>query len=213
MRLLPVYSIDSAEVIVDRTSFWNSRFYFPHPTPITFISSSLRHFPESQTDSKLLLMAAMESLLSSLPSLRVECRNLHAEFTLFLLCAIYTFILVGVGWKDVSIDRSIWSRIDYTLKAVGGSLTAIPGLSDIIDGFPQEFDLLEVDFIGEDIVISSKSGKLTMEAAGTCAFIDGTVPTGSGLSSSADFACSSTIAIMAALNVNLPKKEVAQLTY
>ncbi|KAI3690593.1 hypothetical protein L2E82_48717 [Cichorium intybus] len=30
MRLLPVYSIDSAEVIVDRTSFWNSRFYFPH---------------------------------------------------------------------------------------------------------------------------------------------------------------------------------------
>ena len=24
-------------------------------------------------------------------------------------------------------------RIDYTLKAVGGSLTAIPGLSDMID--------------------------------------------------------------------------------
>ncbi|KAI3521341.1 hypothetical protein L1887_10804 [Cichorium endivia] len=30
MRLLPIYSIDSAEVIVDRTSFWNSRFNFPH---------------------------------------------------------------------------------------------------------------------------------------------------------------------------------------
>ncbi|KAI3505595.1 hypothetical protein L1887_27728 [Cichorium endivia] len=41
---------------------------------------------------------------------------------------------------------------------------------------------------------------------------EGLIPTGSGLSSSADFACSSTIAIMAALNVNLPKKEVAQLT-
>lgn len=24
-------------------------------------------------------------------------------------------------------------RIDYTLKAIGGSLTAIPGLSDMID--------------------------------------------------------------------------------
>ncbi|XP_076922357.1 galactokinase-like [Bidens hawaiensis] len=42
--------------------------------------------------------------------------------------------------------------------------------------------------------------------------IDGIVPTGSGLSSSAAFVCSSTIAIMAAHNINLPKKELAQLT-
>ncbi|KAE9455085.1 hypothetical protein C3L33_13007, partial [Rhododendron williamsianum] len=42
--------------------------------------------------------------------------------------------------------------------------------------------------------------------------VDGTVPTGSGLSSSAAFVCSSTIAIMAAFDVNFPKKEVAQLT-
>ncbi|CAN0855312.1 GAL1 [Linum grandiflorum] len=42
--------------------------------------------------------------------------------------------------------------------------------------------------------------------------IDGTVPTGSGLSSSAAFVCSATIAIMAAFGVSLPKKEVAQLT-
>ncbi|CAN1190397.1 GAL1 [Linum perenne] len=42
--------------------------------------------------------------------------------------------------------------------------------------------------------------------------IDGTVPTGSGLSSSAAFVCSSTIAIMAAFGVRIPKKEVAQLT-
>ncbi|PSR85071.1 Galactokinase [Actinidia chinensis var. chinensis] len=42
--------------------------------------------------------------------------------------------------------------------------------------------------------------------------IDGTVPTGSGLSSSAAFVCSSTIAIMAAFGVNFPKKEMAQLT-
>ncbi|KAJ9154626.1 hypothetical protein P3X46_027945 [Hevea brasiliensis] len=42
--------------------------------------------------------------------------------------------------------------------------------------------------------------------------VDGTVPTGSGLSSSAAFVCSSTIAIMAAFSVNFPKKEIAQLT-
>lgn len=42
--------------------------------------------------------------------------------------------------------------------------------------------------------------------------VDGTVPTGSGLSSSAALVCSSTIAIMAALDKNFPKKEIAQLT-
>uniref|UniRef100_A0A2P2K6T6 Uncharacterized protein MANES_15G001800 n=1 Tax=Rhizophora mucronata TaxID=61149 RepID=A0A2P2K6T6_RHIMU len=42
--------------------------------------------------------------------------------------------------------------------------------------------------------------------------IDGTVPTGSGLSSSAAFVCSATIAIMAIFSVNFPKKELAQLT-
>ncbi|XP_042492387.1 galactokinase-like [Macadamia integrifolia] len=41
--------------------------------------------------------------------------------------------------------------------------------------------------------------------------IDGTVPTGSGLSSSAAFVCSSTIAIMAAFDVNFAKKVIAQL--
>ncbi|KAF5196226.1 Galactokinase [Thalictrum thalictroides] len=42
--------------------------------------------------------------------------------------------------------------------------------------------------------------------------VDGTVPTGSGLSSSAAFVCSSTIAIMAAFDVNFPQKDIAQLT-
>ncbi|KAJ1686031.1 hypothetical protein LUZ63_017421 [Rhynchospora breviuscula] len=42
--------------------------------------------------------------------------------------------------------------------------------------------------------------------------VDGTVPTGSGLSSSAAFVCSSTIAIMAILEKNFPKKELAQFT-
>ncbi|CAK9145683.1 unnamed protein product [Ilex paraguariensis] len=42
--------------------------------------------------------------------------------------------------------------------------------------------------------------------------VDGTVPTGSGLSSSAAFVCSSTIAIMASFDANFPKKDIAQLT-
>ncbi|XP_068662207.1 galactokinase-like [Aristolochia californica] len=42
--------------------------------------------------------------------------------------------------------------------------------------------------------------------------VDGNVPTGSGLSSSAAFVCSSTIAIMAAFDKNFPKNEIAQLT-
>nr|XP_016446183.1 PREDICTED: galactokinase-like [Nicotiana tabacum] len=50
------------------------------------------------------------------------------------------------------------------------------------------------------------------ERVGLDIVVDGTVPTGSGLSSSAALVCSSTIAIMAALGVNLPKKEIAQLT-
>ncbi|KAK8938745.1 Galactokinase [Platanthera zijinensis] len=50
------------------------------------------------------------------------------------------------------------------------------------------------------------------EPLGLDVIVDGTVPTGSGLSSSAAFVCSSTIAIMALFNINLPKKEIAQLT-
>ncbi|PIA60990.1 hypothetical protein AQUCO_00300482v1 [Aquilegia coerulea] len=50
------------------------------------------------------------------------------------------------------------------------------------------------------------------EPVGLDILVDGTVPTGSGLSSSAAFVCSSTIAIMAAYDVNFPKKEIAQLT-
>ncbi|PWZ57176.1 Galactokinase [Zea mays] len=42
--------------------------------------------------------------------------------------------------------------------------------------------------------------------------VDGTVPQGSGLSSSAAFVCSATIAIMGILDKNFPKKEVAQFT-
>ncbi|GAV71690.1 GHMP_kinases_N domain-containing protein/GHMP_kinases_C domain-containing protein/GalKase_gal_bdg domain-containing protein [Cephalotus follicularis] len=50
------------------------------------------------------------------------------------------------------------------------------------------------------------------EPVGLDIVVDGTVPTGSGLSSSAAFVCSSTIAIMAAFDVNFPKKEIAQVT-
>nr|AZQ20737.1 putative galactokinase protein [Rosa hybrid cultivar] len=50
------------------------------------------------------------------------------------------------------------------------------------------------------------------EPVGLDVLIDGTVPTGSGLSSSAALVCASTIAIMAAFEENFPKKEIAQLT-
>ncbi|GMN55116.1 hypothetical protein TIFTF001_024232 [Ficus carica] len=59
----------------------------------------------------------------------------------------------------------------------------------------------------------AKSKGVNVEApVGLDILVDGTVPTGSGLSSSAAFVCSSTIAIMAAFDVNFPKKEIAQLT-
>ncbi|CAA2969858.1 galactokinase-like [Olea europaea subsp. europaea] len=50
------------------------------------------------------------------------------------------------------------------------------------------------------------------EPVGLDIVVDGIVPTGSGLSSSAAFVCSSTIAIMAAFGMKFPKKELAQLT-
>lgn len=50
------------------------------------------------------------------------------------------------------------------------------------------------------------------EPFGLDVVVDGIVPTGSGLSSSAAFVCSATIAIMAIFGANFPKKEIAQLT-
>lgn len=50
------------------------------------------------------------------------------------------------------------------------------------------------------------------EPFGLDVVVDGIVPTGSGLSSSAAFVCSATIAIMAVFGTNFPKKEIAQLT-
>eukprot|EP00252_Welwitschia_mirabilis_P002241 TRINITY_DN1214_c0_g1_i1.p1 TRINITY_DN1214_c0_g1~~TRINITY_DN1214_c0_g1_i1.p1 ORF type:complete len:503 (-),score=99.97 TRINITY_DN1214_c0_g1_i1:486-1994(-) len=57
-----------------------------------------------------------------------------------------------------------------------------------------------------------KEGVNVGEPVGLNVLVDGTVPTGSGLSSSAALVCSSTIAIMAAYDMNFPKKEVAQFT-
>ncbi|KAM1723392.1 hypothetical protein COP2_022277 [Malus domestica] len=58
----------------------------------------------------------------------------------------------------------------------------------------------------------AKSKGENVGSVGLDVLIDGAVPTGSGLSSSAALVCASTIAIMAAFDVNFPKKVVAQLT-
>lgn len=47
-------------------------------------------------------------------------------------------MMLRAFWPSIPTTTTIFSfqpkpRIDYTLKAVGGSLTAIPGLSDMID--------------------------------------------------------------------------------
>ncbi|KAI3980759.1 hypothetical protein MKX01_025324 [Papaver californicum] len=59
---------------------------------------------------------------------------------------------------------------------------------------------------------AKSKGLDTGAPVGLDVIVDGIVPTGSGLSSSAAFVCSSTIAIMAAFDMNFPKKEIAQLT-
>ncbi|CAI9771113.1 unnamed protein product [Fraxinus pennsylvanica] len=59
---------------------------------------------------------------------------------------------------------------------------------------------------------AKSKGMSVGEPLGLDIMVDGIVPTGSGLSSSAAFVCSSTIALMAAFGMNFPKKELAQLT-
>ncbi|KAL2244329.1 galactokinase [Sesamum indicum] len=59
---------------------------------------------------------------------------------------------------------------------------------------------------------AKSNGRNVDRTVGLQVVVDGIVPTGSGLSSSAAFVCSSTIAIMAVMGENYPKKDLAQLT-
>ncbi|KAL0368160.1 UNVERIFIED_CONTAM: Galactokinase [Sesamum calycinum] len=59
---------------------------------------------------------------------------------------------------------------------------------------------------------AKSKGRNVDRTVGFQVVVDGIVPTGSGLSSSAAFVCSSTIAIMAVMGENFPKKDLAQLT-
>lgn len=49
-----------------------------------------------------------------------------------IISIIYVLIL-DTDYNDSYVIKQPKPRIDYTLKAIGGSLTAIPGLSDMID--------------------------------------------------------------------------------
>lgn len=66
-------------------------------------------------------------------------------------------------------------------------------------------------YIGNFEHLATKGVKVE-PPTGLDVLIDGTVPTGSGLSSSAALVCSSAIAIMAILGLNFSKKEVAEFT-
>ncbi|KAF7837695.1 galactokinase [Senna tora] len=69
---------------------------------------------------------------------------------------------------------------------------------------PDQVDLYALPYKGYYEYAKSK-GVDVSKKVGLEVLVDGTVPQGSGLSSSAAFVCSSTIAIMAAFGVNFPK--------
>ncbi|RWW21140.1 hypothetical protein BHE74_00019791 [Ensete ventricosum] len=94
----------------------------------------------------LSIILAVEALVASLP---IQLKDLQV-FTVIrvifqlseeipCISAVVVALLAEVSfWLSIPTTTTIISfqpkpRIDYTLKAVGGSLTAIPGLSDMID--------------------------------------------------------------------------------
>ncbi|CAA6671847.1 unnamed protein product [Spirodela intermedia] len=75
------------------------------------------------------IILAVEALVASLP---IQLKNLQV-FTVIRVIFQLSEDIPCVSAVVVALLSEPKPRIDYTLKAVGGSLTAIPGLSDMID--------------------------------------------------------------------------------
>ncbi|KAK1276441.1 Synaptotagmin-4 [Acorus gramineus] len=75
------------------------------------------------------IILAVEALVASLP---IQLKDLQV-FTIVRVIFQLTEEIPCISAVVVALLSEPQPRIDYTLKAVGGSLTAIPGLSDMID--------------------------------------------------------------------------------
>ncbi|XP_078428722.1 calcium-dependent lipid-binding (CaLB domain) family protein [Wolffia australiana] len=75
------------------------------------------------------IILGVEALVASLP---IQLKNLQV-FTVVRVIFQLSEEIPCISAVVVALLSEPKPRIDYTLKAVGGSLTAIPGLSDMID--------------------------------------------------------------------------------
>lgn len=76
-----------------------------------------------------IILAVQAALVASIP---IQLKNLQV-FTVVRVIFQLTDEIPCISAVVVALMSEPKPRIDYTLKAVGGSLTAIPGLSDMID--------------------------------------------------------------------------------
>lgn len=76
-----------------------------------------------------IILAVQAALVASIP---IQLKNLQV-FTVVRVIFQLTDEIPCISAVVVALLAEPKPRIDYTLKAVGGSLTAIPGLSDMID--------------------------------------------------------------------------------
>ncbi|VAI07678.1 unnamed protein product [Triticum turgidum subsp. durum] len=75
------------------------------------------------------IILAVETLVASLP---IQFKNLQV-FTIIRVVFQLSDEIPCISAVVIALLAEPKPRIDYTLKAVGGSLTAMPGLSDMID--------------------------------------------------------------------------------
>ncbi|XP_073112047.1 calcium-dependent lipid-binding protein isoform X2 [Elaeis guineensis] len=118
----------------------------------------------------LSIILAVEALVASLP---IQLKDLQV-FTVVRVIFQLSEEIPCISAVVVALLAEPKPRIDYTLKAVGGSLTAIPGLSDMIDDTVNSIvtDMLEwphrivVPLGGVDVDISElelkPQGKLSL---------------------------------------------------